>query len=216
MSIDSLVTKYANMQALYAKAEGRGWQPSAVEEFAKGWAEQFDSNQRHRSTGASMEATIADYERERPHLFVVDAHDAADFQLQLAACGPNRTLTAMGALRKSCADQDQYLWILQSWNCSPNDLKPGTPPVSLQVAQQGPKAQENVERLKKELATAEAALQSLAPKPKGDHASNPWSKAGFNVTAQGRLVRDLGAERAAAIARSVGCTLGSTKPNPNY
>jgi hypothetical protein len=49
-----------------------------------------------------------------------------------------------------------------------------------------------------------------------DHRNNPWHASNFNVTAQGRILKSLGAEKAAAIAKSVGCTIGSTKPNPNY
>jgi hypothetical protein len=47
-------------------------------------------------------------------------------------------------------------------------------------------------------------------------ASSPWSKAGWNISEQGRLVRAIGIERAAGIAKASGCTLGSTKWNPAY
>jgi len=41
---------------------------------------------------------------------------------------------------------------------------------------------------------------------------NPWSREGWNVTAQGAKVRELGAEKAAELAGRVGAKLGDTKP----
>jgi hypothetical protein len=46
--------------------------------------------------------------------------------------------------------------------------------------------------------------------------SNPWSAAGWNITEQGRIVKTLGADKAASMARSAGCKLGSTSANPHY
>jgi hypothetical protein len=46
--------------------------------------------------------------------------------------------------------------------------------------------------------------------------SNPWSKEGWNVSAQGRLVTAIGEAKAAKIADAAGCKIGSTKPNPAY
>lgn len=43
-------------------------------------------------------------------------------------------------------------------------------------------------------------------------ANNPWSKAGWNLTKQGALVRQLGEVKAAEIAAQVGCKIGDTKP----
>lgn len=40
---------------------------------------------------------------------------------------------------------------------------------------------------------------------------NPWSREGWNVTAQGQKVRELGAEKAAELANRVGAKLGDTK-----
>lgn len=54
-------------------------------------------------------------------------------------------------------------------------------------------------------------------KPNGkDHKGDPWSRNGWSITEQGRLVRSIGTTKPAAIAAAVGCTLGSTHPNPNY
>lgn len=46
--------------------------------------------------------------------------------------------------------------------------------------------------------------------------TNPWSAAAWNATEQGRLVRALGEAKAASMAKSAGCVIGSTKPNPLY
>jgi len=43
-------------------------------------------------------------------------------------------------------------------------------------------------------------------------ANNPWSKAGWNMTKQGSLVRTLGAVKAGEIAALAGCKIGDTKP----
>ncbi len=47
-------------------------------------------------------------------------------------------------------------------------------------------------------------------------ASNPWSRAGFNATAQSKLVKAIGVEKASAIAAAAGCKIGDTKPNPAF
>jgi hypothetical protein len=44
------------------------------------------------------------------------------------------------------------------------------------------------------------------------HATNPFSKAGWSIQKQGALVRSLGIEKAAAMAKAVGVTIGATKP----
>lgn len=45
-----------------------------------------------------------------------------------------------------------------------------------------------------------------------DHKNNPFSRAGWNVSRQGVLIRSLGIEKASAMARAVGVTIGATKP----
>lgn len=48
--------------------------------------------------------------------------------------------------------------------------------------------------------------------PKGK--DNPWSADGWNITEQGRFVRQHGEEKAGQLAASVGSRLGATKPAP--
>jgi hypothetical protein len=45
-----------------------------------------------------------------------------------------------------------------------------------------------------------------------EHKGNPFSRAGWNVSKQGQLIRSLGIEKASAMARAVGVTIGATKP----
>jgi hypothetical protein len=50
--------------------------------------------------------------------------------------------------------------------------------------------------------------------PAGSYAgaNNPWSKEGWNITAQGTLVKQLGEKKAGEIAARVGSKIGATKP----
>ena len=48
------------------------------------------------------------------------------------------------------------------------------------------------------------------------HKGNPFHASNWNVSAQGKLLRAVGAEKCAAIAAAVGSKIGATRPNPNY
>ncbi len=48
--------------------------------------------------------------------------------------------------------------------------------------------------------------------PKGGNGSNPWAAGSWNVTEQGRLVRVLGKDKAAGIAKSAGSFIGAVRP----
>lgn len=48
--------------------------------------------------------------------------------------------------------------------------------------------------------------------PTGRHAENPWSREGWNITAQGRYMTAHGPEKSATAAASVGSKVGATKP----
>lgn len=224
MSIDALVTKYANVEALYHKAKDRGWQESAVEEFSKEHAESFDSSQRHRSTGESMEAYIETYERQRPHVMVHQASNYDDVAMRMTAfLGDNgkRSLTDLGKLQKHLGSDEALAAAAADFGIdNPYDLKQrGVAPGNIGKMIDAKKATAEADDLEARAKVLRAAANLAAPKANGgggDHASNPWSAKGWNVTKAGALVRAVGAERAAAIARSVGCTLGSTHPNPAY
>jgi hypothetical protein len=68
-------------------------------------------------------------------------------------------------------------------------------------------------------------LRSLGDTRKGERpnadgkpikSKNPWHKSSFSILEQGKLVKSIGEKAAGEIAASVGCRLGSTKPNLNY
>ena len=46
-----------------------------------------------------------------------------------------------------------------------------------------------------------------------DHSKNPWSRAGWNVTRQGAIVKSLGVEKASAMARAVQSHIGAVRPS---
>jgi hypothetical protein len=66
------------------------------------------------------------------------------------------------------------------------------------------------------LAKYQAVTKSASDGRKRPAKSNPWSKEGWNVSAQGRLVLSMGETKAAQIAEAAGCKIGSTKFNPDY
>jgi hypothetical protein len=42
--------------------------------------------------------------------------------------------------------------------------------------------------------------------------TNPWSRQGWSITQQGKLIRALGIQKAGEIAKAAGCVIGSTRP----
>jgi hypothetical protein len=100
------------------------------------------------------------------------------------------TLKKLGALYKQVGEV-RFNELCAQWQCDSKRTKPGIRPEWA-----------NKPEVKK------------AANRKG----NPWSKEGWNVSKQGQIVSSLGIEKAAAMALSVGCVVGSTKPNtdPRY
>jgi len=79
---------------------------------------------------------------------------------------------------------------------TPMDNKPGTPPTTTVIAD-------------------EKTSTDKAP-PTGDKhtgRNNPFSEAGWNISAQGRLIREIGLAAASSIAASAGAFVGQTRPN---
>jgi hypothetical protein len=74
----------------------------------------------------------------------------------------------------------------------------------------------------KQIAHYEAEIEKLKatlpapPSPEKPGSSNPWLAKNFNVTKQAMLVKSLGIQKASAIAKAAGCTVGCTKPNPLF
>jgi hypothetical protein len=65
-------------------------------------------------------------------------------------------------------------------------------------------------------ASLDAPIDTTKKSPTADRAANPFSCEGWNLSRQGSLVKSLGLEKTAQIARAVGCKLGDTKPNPKF
>ena len=148
-------------------------------------------------TGKRMEEEISEapLRKESPHYFA-DYAPVTEEQLtaeliERAMIGSQiggPSLKARGELLKQVGAK-QYAELLQQYGCNPNNLKPGI----------SPKQQEE---------DAAANQKRTARK------SNPWSAEGWSLARQGDLVKTLGQEKAAAIAASAGCKIGSTRPNP--
>lgn len=143
----------------------------------------------------ALDTWLDDIRKEAPHYWPPrDETEDVDKALVLAACGPKPTLAARAALR-AAAGAELYSKILTAWGCSERTLSPGTNPKNVTDG------------------TEKKSEERAAKRP---DASNPWCKLGWNISAQGRLVVALGAEKAAQIAASAGCRIGSTKPNPDF
>jgi hypothetical protein len=148
-------------------------------------------------TGQTIEEFCAptNLRKEFPHWFndwqPLSDQQLLDEAIEDACLSP--TLTKISKLNQMLGDVrcDE---VLKQWSVSvtamdrSGNIRPGTPP----------------EWANKNTPEAKKATNRKA---------NPWSKEGWNVTRQGAIVRDLGMEKAAGMARSVGCVVGSTKPN---
>jgi hypothetical protein len=226
MSISSLVSKYAMIEALHVAASDRDWQPSAVEEFAKMNGELFDDQtRRHRSTGQSIEAFVREYERQRPHVLMHGVTDMDDAAMRLTAFlgdAGKRSLTDLGKLQNHLGGDVEALKAaaLDFGITNPFDLKQRgvMPSGGITKVIDAKKANAEADQLEARAAALRKAADLTAPRTNGaDHASNPWSAAsGFNLTKQGALIKAIGVEKAARIAASVGCKIGDLRPNPNY
>jgi hypothetical protein len=108
--------------------------------------------------------------------------------LQEQAFGSSPTLKSRGALYNEVGAAN-YAKLAEQWGCDAS-LRPGKAPAGHE---------------------SETKKPSLAARR-----DNPFSKQGWNITKQGALVKSLGIEKAAAIAKSVGVKIGDTKFNPDY
>jgi hypothetical protein len=126
---------------------------------------------------------------DAPHLFPFVPPDESEALKPLieAACGSAPTMKARAALR-AAAGPELYLTILEKFGCNERTLAPGTNPRRV---------------------TDETEKKTEQRKP---DASNPFSKAGWNLTQQSRLVTAIGFEKASQIANAAGVKIGATKP----
>lgn len=124
----------------------------------------------------------------RPHLL---KRPAIEPELIEQAFGAKPSLQARGVLY-AVAGAAEFNKIAAEWSADLRNLNPGTRPSG-----NGDKGSEK------------------KPTP-GSNKTNPWSAAGWSLARQGQIVKTLGVEKAASIAKAVGCKLGSTKPNPAF
>lgn len=135
-------------------------------------------------TGAALESpkSLAWLQENKPHL-LPRANQVADAELAFTGTG-NKTAAArlIRELGREEADRIAQMY----GKAHALDNRPGVAP--------------------------KRADQKNGDGKPNDHAKNPFSKAGWNVSKQGQLVRSLGPEKAAAMARAVGVTIGATRP----
>jgi hypothetical protein len=134
---------------------------------------------------------------ERPHWFKPpEIGHNIDPALIEAALGSRPTLAARANLRAACIAADGvglYGALVAAWGASERTLAPGKRPTT----------------------TTNGATDEPPARKKPDK-SNPFSKEGWNISGQGKLVLALGEKKAAQIAEAAGCHIGSTKFNPDY
>jgi hypothetical protein len=140
---------------------------------------------------------------------------AADPELAELAFGDKPTLTAQMTLAKSVG-QAEAARIAAQWGSRLGNLKPGKRPDEPTLLASDRKAE--IEKLEKQLARLKANEPAKAP-----GAENPWlggigadGKPRFNLTRQGAIVKALGPEKAAQIARSAKSYIGASKPHPDF
>ncbi|MCG2629725.1 hypothetical protein L6654_24175 [Bradyrhizobium sp. WYCCWR 13023] len=170
-----------------------GCQPSAVREAIDLFGPQFknmDGALLYRGSESRFEGmTIEEFcspahlKEAKPHWFFADKI----VDLEELAFGDKPTLKARGDLMKEVGPA-LYRELQQRWSAD-DSLRPGKRP----SAAPSPKDRDRT--------------------PEGDaKANNPWSKAAWSITRQGQVVKALGLEKAAGIAKSAGSYIGATKP----
>jgi hypothetical protein len=163
---------------------------SAVQELIHTHAQYYRNSGpdlKHVLTGNAIEDDVAALRKTKPHYYAdfapVSEEQALADRIEDAMLTP--TLTKLGKLYTELGAA-RFEALCKEWDCDATRLKPGRPP--------------------------EYARRPEAKKAT-NRANNPWSKEGWNISRQGAFVTSQGIEKAAALARAVGCTIGSTRPN---
>jgi hypothetical protein len=138
--------------------------------------------------GREAKLAIDDWLAARPHLAPATFTDDDE-----AAFGAHPSLAARGEyLRKY--GREAYTEALHRWGGSQFDLRAGSRPADM---------------LDGRTPTDDKAKLANTP---GWRKNNPWSREAWNITEQGRLVKSIGAAKAAELARAVGSFIGATRP----
>ncbi len=168
---------------------------SAVQELIGTHAQYFRNDGpdlKHILTGELIEDFVGKLKKEKPHYYAsfqpLSEEQVLDEVIEEACLSPSPA--KLGRLYKAVGDV-RYHEILKQWGTDAARMKPGIRPEWA-----------NKPEIKKA----------------ANRAGNPFSKEGWNLTKQMALVKSIGPEKAAAIARRVGCKIGDTKPNadPRY
>jgi hypothetical protein len=168
---------------------------SAVQELIGTHAQYFRNDGpdlKHVLTGETIEDFVGTLKKTKPHFYAsyapLSEEQALEEMIEDAMLSP--TPGKLGKLYKQVGEV-RYNELCAAWGTDPVRMRPGVRPEWARRPEQ---------------------------KKIADRRGNPWSKEGWNLTKQMGLVKSIGIEKAAAMARSVGCVVGSTKPNldPRY
>ena len=170
-----------------------GCQPSAVREAIELFGPQFknmDGELLYRGSEGRFEGMTIEEFCAPEHLKEVKSHwFLADkiVSLEVRAFGDKPTLKARGELIKEVGPA-LYRELQKRWSAD-DTLRPGKCPSVLPARAESDRSPEGAAK-----------------------ANNPWLAANWNITAQGRVLAGLGAEKAAAIAKAAGSYIGATRP----
>jgi hypothetical protein len=216
--------KYPDLEQteiIRTKCKAAGMKPGAIdldpfEAFIRGEYTSLEDDGPH-SIGEWLYQQKGDDTRagRRPHLFV----DFTGGQFELEREGflyGNMTARAklVNMIGESDANARAVDWNLNGVSDFTKGKAKEPDAALLALNDQKRKLENNIARDTAALAT----INKAAPEKDASvsSATNPFGKAAWNVSAQGRLVKNLGEDKARAIARSVGVDLGATRPNPNF
>jgi hypothetical protein len=163
---------------------------SAVQDLIETHAQYFrqdGTDLKHVLSGETIEEFVGALKKTKPHWYASYSpitEEQVEAEIIEQAC-LSPTPASLAKLFKLVGEH-RYHEILKQWGTDPARMKPGQRP-------------------------------EWASKPEVKKATNrranPWSQQGWNVTRQGEILKSQGTEMASSLARSVGCVIGSTRPN---
>lgn len=158
----------------------------AVDDFLKAHITEFDDGTGqiiHKATGLTAKAWL-DMQREKKS-YLFGTENDAQAELERKAFG-EANVTARGVLVRG--NPGLALARAKAWGLRDlNDYRKGTPP-----------------------ATGDDTAGKNKSKPAGN---NPWRADQWNISKQGQLVKVMGLDGAARMAKAAGSYVGATRPN---
>jgi hypothetical protein len=149
----------------------------------------------------AKQAIIAEWLKQRPHLFVPEATTISEEKAR-AAFGEKPTLAAQAALVKTYGE-DEAKAEASRWGTSLGSLKPGR--------LEGEPDPETVEKIKAKAKAEDDEGPSRNPWQKSwspGGVRSPDERAQLRLEAQSRVIRTMGTAGASRMARAAGVTLG--------